>query len=56
MMILIQPRSKALHQIEDKKYYERFLGLNKIIKLIGLSFDTKLKNISSDYKIKVIPK
>jgi len=46
--------SKALHQIEDKKYYERFLGLNKIIKLIGLSFDTKLKNISSNYKVKII--
>ena len=46
--------SKALQQIEDNKYYERFIGLNKMIKLIGLSFDTKLKNISSDYKIQVI--
>lgn len=46
--------SKALQQIVDKKYYERFLSLKKTIRLIGFSFDTKLKNISPDWVVKVL--
>ncbi len=45
---------QALQQIEDKKYYERFLGLNKIIELVGLSFSTQEKNITPDWVIKVL--
>ena len=43
---------KALQQIEDKKYYQSYLSLNKKIILIGIAFDTALKNVSEiEYKI-----
>jgi hypothetical protein len=36
----------ALGQIEEKKYYEKYLNENKDIYLIGIEFDTKERNIS----------
>ena len=41
----------ALTQIENKKYYEKYLSSNKEIFLIGLSFDMKERNIK-EYDIK----
>ncbi len=37
----------ALAQIEEKKYYQKFLLKNKIILLIGASFDTEKRNLAS---------
>lgn len=45
---------QALQQIENKKYYERYLGLNKTIVLVGISFDSQARNISSDWASKTI--
>ena len=41
----------ALAQIEKMKYHERFLSSRKPIKLIGVGFDKKDRNIR-DYKVK----
>lgn len=35
----------ALQQIQEKKYYERFLGKGKIITLIGANFNSDLRNL-----------
>lgn len=43
----------GLAQIEEMKYYERFLSSGKTIQLIGVGFNEKEKNIS-DYKLKQI--
>lgn len=37
---------EALAQIEEKKYYQKYLHDGKKITLIGVAFDTKLRNIS----------
>lgn len=44
----------ALHQIEDRKYYERYMHKKKKITLIGLSFSRKKrrKGLFLDWKIK----
>jgi hypothetical protein len=34
-----QSPQKALEQIERKKYYEKYLGMNKKIILVGVSFN-----------------
>jgi hypothetical protein len=39
--------TKALEQIKEKKYYQPYQGLDKKIVLIGIAFDTTIKNISS---------
>jgi hypothetical protein len=39
------PAKVGLDQVEKKKYYEPYLLLDKEISLIGISFDTALKNI-----------
>jgi len=39
----------AIKQIQEKKYYEKYLNRNKEIYLVGLTFDTEEKNIF-DYK------
>jgi len=44
---------KALEQIEDKKYYEKYLDFGKKITLIGIAFDTEQRNIS-DWKVKQV--
>jgi len=42
---------KAIAQIEDKKYYQPYLSLGKKIVLVGIVFDTTIKNVSEvDYK------
>jgi len=38
-------KEDALKQIKEKKYYEKFLGKNFQIKLIGVEFDKEEKNI-----------
>lgn len=40
------PAESALHQIETKKYYEKYLAANKTIYLIGIHFCSKEKNIT----------
>ena len=47
---------KALDQIKEKKYFEPYMSINKPITLIGLTFDLKKKNISSDWIIEKINK
>ena len=43
---------KAIKQIEDKKYYQSYESLGKKIILVGIAFDTTLKNISEiEHKI-----
>jgi len=36
----------ALQQIKDKKYYQPYQLLGKKIILVGIAFDTDLKNVS----------
>jgi hypothetical protein len=43
----------ALVQIEERKYYEKYLSSGKSIQLIGVGFDEKERNISN-YKEKTI--
>ena len=38
--------TKALEQIEEKQYYEKYLSSNQQIILIGVGFDVEEKNIS----------
>ena len=47
---------KALHQIEERRYYERYLSKKKKISLIGLSFSRKKrkKGLFLDWKIKAL--
>jgi hypothetical protein len=47
---------EALSQIEEKKYYEKYLGSTKQVLLIGISFNSKTKNISNDWVEKPISK
>ncbi|MFN8578818.1 MAG: AAA family ATPase [Candidatus Sericytochromatia bacterium] len=46
---------KALKQIEEKKYYEKYILKNKPIYLVGVSFDSKIRNIK-DWKIQEVLK
>jgi hypothetical protein len=39
------PNESAIHQIETKKYYEKYLAENKNIYLIGIHFDSEERNI-----------
>jgi hypothetical protein len=39
------PAEAALGQIEDKLYYQKYLGTDKEIILVGVEFDTKKRNI-----------
>ncbi|MCX8083730.1 MAG: ATP-binding protein, partial [Calditerrivibrio sp.] len=36
----------ALAQLKEKRYYEKYLNLNKPIYLVGIEFDSKIKNIA----------
>ncbi|MCX8083490.1 MAG: ATP-binding protein [Calditerrivibrio sp.] len=36
----------ALTQLKEKRYYEKYLNLNKPIYLVGIEFDSKIKNIA----------
>lgn len=42
----------ALHQIEEKKYYEKYLFQNKKITLIGLAFNQNNNTLDLDFVIK----
>ena len=42
---------EALSQIEERKYHEKYLSLDKSIQLVGVGFDQEEKNISR-YKVK----
>lgn len=41
-----QSSGKALKQIEEKKYYEKFIGGSKKVILVGINFDMKKRNIT----------
>ena len=45
--------TEALSQIEEKKYYEKYLSDGKPIQLIGIGFDEKERNISGYLEKKV---
>ena len=45
----------ALKQIDDKKYFQRYLDSSKEISLIGVGFDKELRNLK-EYKIKTLSK
>jgi hypothetical protein len=47
--------SKALDQIKEKKYYEKYLSKPQKIKIIGVGFDSEERNIK-DYLVEEIPK
>ncbi len=49
-----QSAEKALKQIEDKQYYEKYLKKKKKIILVGISFNRKTTNFSIDYVTKEI--
>jgi len=51
---LFDTASMAMEQIEDKKYYEKYLLNKKQIVLVGVGFDKKTKNIKDDYKLKIL--
>lgn len=38
---------KALQQIKEKRYYEKYRGMNKDIYLVGINFDNNERNIST---------
>ena len=38
-------RDDALHQLKEKRYYEKYLAKNKKIYLVGINFDPDTKNI-----------
>ena len=40
------PAEAALEQIKTKKYYEKYLSSGKKIILIGIHFDSKIRNIA----------
>jgi len=40
-----QSATKALRQIHDKKYFEKYLTTGKPVELVGLNFDLKTRNI-----------
>ncbi len=39
------PHEAAIHQIETRKYYEKYLSEKKVIYLIGMHFDSNERNI-----------
>jgi len=51
---LFDTAKNALKQIEDKKYYEKFLLDKKDIVFIGVGFDKETRNIKDDYEVKIL--
>lgn len=51
---LFDTAKSALKQIENKKYYEKYLLNKKQIVLIGVGFDKDTRNIKDDYEVKVL--
>jgi len=46
---------KAIEQILSKKYYERFMGIGKLIILVGLSFKTTEPTFDIEYSMQEMP-
>jgi len=44
----------AIRQIEEKKYYEKFLDTGKQIVLLGINFETKKKNLFPEPLVKIL--
>ncbi len=49
---LFDTSKNAMKQIEDKKYYEKYLLNKKQIVLIGVGFDAETNNLKEDYIVK----
>ena len=49
---LFDTAKNAMRQIEDKKYFEKYLLKKKQIMLLGVGFDKNTKNIKEDYEVK----
>ncbi|MCX6578711.1 MAG: AAA family ATPase [Candidatus Aminicenantes bacterium] len=47
--------AKAMKQIKDKQYYEKYLSSSRPVKLVGVGFDTGTRNIR-DYRIEEVKK
>ena len=45
---------EALRQIQDRKYYEKYLNKGKAITLVGLSFNYEAKESTIDWVAKEI--
>ncbi|OQY36071.1 MAG: hypothetical protein B6229_10765 [Spirochaetaceae bacterium 4572_7] len=43
----VNTHENAIKQIKERKYYEKYLNENKEIFMIGINFDSELKNISN---------
>ncbi len=48
------PAEDALQQIKDKRYYEKYQNQEKPIYMIGMQFDSELKNIR-EFKYEILP-
>lgn len=53
---LNKPATDALSQIEERRYYERFLGGNKDIILLGISFMRESSVFEIEYETKTLPR
>ncbi len=43
----VDSKEKAIKQIKERKYYEKYQTENKEIFMVGINFDSELKNISN---------
>lgn len=43
----------AMKQIHEKKYYEKYVGINKEVVLIGIAFGEKERNLK-DWKVELM--
>ncbi len=55
MEFKVDKKEAALSQIHLKKYYEKYLSAGRDIFLVGISFDSKKKNVAAFEWEKVIP-
>jgi hypothetical protein len=46
-MKIDKSKEAAIEQIKTNKYYQKFVSRNKKVVLIGISFDSKQRNIDS---------
>lgn len=45
-----QPAHKALQQIQEKRYYEKYINSSQYITLLGIGFDKQTKTISLEWQ------
>jgi len=50
-----QSGQAALEQIKEKKYADSYVRSGKEILLIGINFDSHLRNISDDWGVEIMP-